>query len=454
MKLTFLGATETVTGSKYLIEDGGYRVLVDCGLFQGTSDLRRRNWEKMPVEASKIDAVLLTHAHIDHSGYLPRLIQDGFRGPIYCSGATFDLCKILLPDSGYLQEEDAANANRYGYSKHAPAMPLYTEADAWAALEQFVPVAFGKHYALGDGELRFSLSRAGHILGSAFIRVEDDSTSILFSGDIGRLHNPVMKPPAKIQNADYLVLESTYGDRLHNTDDPTEELGRIVRETAARGGTLLIPAFAVGRTQSILYHLYVLKSEKRIPDLPVFLDSPMAIDATGLLKTHMNEHRLSPEECAAVCRVARYAQTREDSKAINQDTSNIPKIIVSASGMATGGRVLHHLKHYLGDARNTILLAGFQAAGTRGDRLLRGETELRIHGQDYPVLAKIAHLDTLSAHADYSEILSWLENFNTTPRQTFITHGEVNAAHALQGRIHEKFGWDAQVPVYMQSVDL
>lgn len=454
MKLTFLGATETVTGSKYLIEDGGYRVLVDCGLFQGTSDLRRRNWEKMPVEAAKIDAVLLTHAHIDHSGYLPRLIQDGFRGPVYCSGATFDLCKILLPDSGYLQEEDAANANRYGYSKHAPAMPLYTEADAWAALEQFVPVAFGKHYALGDGELRFSLYRAGHILGSAFIRVEDDSTSILFSGDIGRLHNPVMKPPAKIQNADYLVLESTYGDRLHNTDDPTEELGRVIRETAARGGTVLIPAFAVGRTQSILYHLYVLKSEKRIPDLPVFLDSPMAIDATGLLKTHMNEHRLSPEECAAVCRVARYAQTREDSKAINQDTNTVPKIIVSASGMATGGRVLHHLKHYLGDARNTVLLAGFQAAGTRGDRLLRGETELRIHGQDYPVLAQIAHLDTLSAHADYGEILTWLENFNTTPRRTFITHGEIDSARALQTRIQDKLGWTAEVPVYMQSVDL
>ncbi len=456
MKLTFLGATETVTGSKYLLEHDNKKILIDCGLFQGPKDLRQRNWDGLPFRPAALDAVLLTHAHIDHSGYIPKLVMDGFGGAVYCSAATLDLCRILLPDSGHLQEEDAETANRYGYSRHHPALPLYTEKDARDSLRVFRTVGLGVPHALGD-DLSFTLHRAGHIPGACFIQVTcGDGTSILFSGDIGRLHNPVMKPPAKIQKADYLVLESTYGDRLHNRDDPTDDIEVIVRRTAARGGTVVIPSFAVGRAQALLYHFYVLKQEKRIPDIPIYLDSPMAINATDLLSQHMNEHRLSPEECAAVCDVAIYTRTAEESKAINQNNhrNNMPKIIISASGMATGGRVLHHLKHYLGDPRNTILLAGFQAEGTRGDRLARGEKELKIHGTMWPVAAEIVKMDNMSAHADYAEILTWLENFTDTPRRVFITHGEKEAAGAMRDRVREKFGWDTIVPAYMHQEEL
>lgn len=452
MKLTFLGATETVTGSKYLLEHEGRRILIDCGLFQGRKDLRLRNWEKLPFLPSTIDSVLLTHAHLDHSGYIPRLIKGGFQGAIYCSEATFDLCKLLLPDSGHLQEEDAESANRHGWTKHKPALPLYTQQDARDCFKHFKPLAFGKPYHLGN-ELSFTLHRAGHILGASFIRVSDGRTSILFSGDIGRLHNPVMKPPARMQDADYLVVESTYGDRLHDKDDPTDDIEKIVLRTARRGGTLVIPAFAVGRAQSLLYHFYLLKQERRIPDIPIYLDSPMAINATDLLLRHMNDHRLSPEECEAVCSIAKYTRTPEESKAIN-DTNNMPKIIISASGMATGGRILHHLKYYIGDERNTILLAGFQADGTRGDRLARGEKELKIHGNLWPVRAEIVKLDSMSAHADYAEILAWMENFREAPRKIYITHGEPEAAQAMARWIEEKFGWNTMVPAYMDSEEL
>jgi metallo-beta-lactamase family protein len=302
--------------------------------------------------------------------------------------------------------------------------------------------------------MSFTFHRAGHILGAAFVRISDGYTSILFSGDIGRLHNPIMKPPAKIQDADYLVVESTYGDRLHNADDPTEDIEKIVRRTVARGGTLVIPAFAVGRAQMMLYHFYVLKSEKRIPNIPIYLDSPMAINATELLHRHMADHRLSPEECAAVCNVATYTRTVEESRAISENNNAMPKVIISASGMATGGRILHHLKHYVGDPRSTILLAGFQAAGTRGDRLARGEKEIKIHGQFWPVRAEIVKLDNMSAHADYSEILTWLENFNSPPRRVFVTHGEIEAAESMKEKIEEKFGWNTVVPSYLHREEL
>lgn len=455
MKLTFLGATETVTGSKYLLESGGKQILIDCGLFQGKKELRLRNWEGLPINPASIDAVLLTHAHLDHSGYIPKLVKAGFRGPVYCSDATFDLCKILLPDSGHIQEEDAESANRHHYSKHHPALPLYTEQDARDCLRSFKTVDFGKPYRICD-EFTFSLSRAGHILGASFIRVAgDDGTSILFSGDIGRLHDPVMKPPAHIQEADYLVVESTYGDRLHNTDSPLDDIEKIVRKTVARGGTLVIPAFAVGRAQALLYYFYVLRQEKRIPaEVPIYLDSPMAIDATGLMQQHMSDHRLSPEECEAVCRVAKYTRTPEESKAISENHDNMPRIIISASGMATGGRVLHHLKRFVGDSRNTILLAGFQAAETRGDRLARGETEIKIHGQMWPVRAEIVKLDSMSAHADYNEILTWLDDFKAQPRKVFVTHGEGAAAASMRQKIADKFGWDVVVPAYMHSEEM
>ncbi len=454
MKLTFLGAVGTVTGSRYLLEDDGRKILIDAGLFQGRKELRERNWAPPTFDPADIDAMLLTHAHIDHSGYIPKLVKEGFRGPIYCTSATQDLCSILLPDSGHLQEEDADSANRHGYSRHEPALPLYTQEDAEEALNYLHPVEFGKRYEIPGSVLGFTMYRAGHILGAAFIRVDDGMTSVLFGGDIGRLNNPVMKPPAKIQQADYLLVESTYGDRLHNTDDPTEDIYRIVRETAARGGTVVIPAFAVGRTQAILYHLYLLKKQGRIPDIPVFVDSPMAIKATALLSRHPADHRLPPDICLAIDSMTRYAQTTEESKAINSQNNGMPKVIISASGMATGGRVLHHLKQYVGDARNTILLAGFQADGTRGDRLARGEKEISIHGQMWPVLARIEKLDNMSAHADYEEILTWLGNFNSQPHRVFITHGEPEAAEAMKGHIEARFGWDAHVPVQGETVEL
>lgn len=453
MKLTFLGATGTVTGSKYLLEDDRQKILIDCGLFQGLKELRQRNWEELPFDPASLTAVILTHAHIDHSGYIPALIKNGFRGPIYASEATIDLCGILLPDSGYLQEEDAFQANKHGYSVHHPALPLYTQAEAYAALDYFKPVAFGRDYALGD-ILSFRLTHAGHILGAACIQISDGLTTLTFSGDLGRPHDPVMKPPAQIQETDYLVIESTYGDRLHETTDPLDQLEEIIKTTAGRGGTLVIPAFAVGRAQSLMYYIYELKSQKRIPDLPVFLDSPMAISASNLLQRHHAEHRLSRDKCDAICESVHYTKTVEQSKEIYGRNNGMPSIIISASGMATGGRILHHLKHFVGDPRNTVLLAGFQAEGTRGARLARGETELKIHGQIYPVHAEVRELDNISAHADYGEILEWLRHFREAPRRTFITHGEPHAAQSLKEKIEEQLGWQAEVPEYAETVEL
>ncbi|PIW27015.1 MAG: MBL fold metallo-hydrolase [Rhodospirillales bacterium CG15_BIG_FIL_POST_REV_8_21_14_020_66_15] len=452
MKLTFMGATGTVTGSKYLVEAAGAKVLVDCGLFQGLKDLRLRNWAKLPVDPASIDAVILTHAHLDHSGYIPLLVKNGFKGPVYCSAATRDLCAILLPDSGYLQEADAERANRYTYTRHKPALPLYTQKDAERSLGQFHAVPFGQPQVVGDGGT-FVLSRSGHILGSAFVRIADGRTSLVFSGDLGRAQDPVMKPPAEIHDADFLVLESTYGDRLHRDSDPEAKLGAIIRDTAARGGTVVIPSFAVGRTQSVLFHIHRLKKSDAIPDIPIFLDSPMAIDATILLRRHRDDHRLSGPLCAEVCHAARYVNTPEESCSLD-DGPGVPQVIISASGMATGGRVLHHLKHFIGDARNTVLFTGFQAAGTRGARLVHGEDEIKIHGRMWPVRAEISVLHNMSAHADYGEILGWLRHFRTPPRRTFITHGEPEAATSLRMKIQDRLGWDVVVPEYLETVDL
>lgn len=451
MKLTFLGATGTVTGSKYLLEDDNRRILVDCGLFQGLKDLRLRNWDKLPVDPASIDAVLLTHAHMDHSGYLPVLVKNGFKGPIYCSDATFDLCGILLPDGGRIQESDAERANRYGYTKHKPALPLYTEEDAYAALEHFKPVDFGKDYALSE-ILSFSLSRAGHILGAACITVSDGQSKLVFSGDIGRPHDPIMKAPVQIEEADYLVLESTYGDRLHAETDPMDRIEEIVNRTFQRGGIVVIPSFAVGRAQLILYYVHELMRTKRIPKVPVYLDSPMAIDATKQWQDHIKEHRLDAKKCGEVCRTATYTHTTEESKAL--DNGAVPAIIISASGMATGGRVLHHIAHYIGDARNTILFAGFQAAGTRGARLVSGETDIKIHGQYHPVRAEIDNLASLSAHADYAEIIDWLRGFREQPRKVFLTHGEPEAATAFKATIEKELGWNVEIPEYLDSVEI
>lgn len=453
MKLTFLGATGTVTGSKYLVETENKRILVDCGLFQGLKELRLRNWERFPINPASIDAIILTHAHIDHSGYIPLLVKNGFRGKIYCSAATFELCKILLTDSGYLHEEDARRANHYGYTRHKPALPLYTEKDAEVSLNYFKTVDFGKpHYLFKDSELHFTLSRSGHILGSSFIALSDAQDTVTFSGDLGRLKNPIMHEPAKLQYTDYLLIESTYGDRLHENTDPLDTIGEIIETTAAKGGSVLIPAFAVGRAQLILYYIYQLKKAGKIANVPIFLDSPMAINATKLLYKFKNEHRLSESLCEAVCNVATYTRTINDSKQL--DHNPVPSVIISASGMATGGRVLHHLKSYMGESKNTILFSGFQAAGTRGDRFVSGEKSIKIHGEMHPVRARIENLQGISAHADYSEILNWLANFKKPPRKTFITHGEPIAALSLKQKIVERFGWNVIIPEYLQTEEL
>ena len=451
MKLTFLGGVGTVTGSKYLLEDGRTRVLIDCGLFQGYKNLRLRNWAEFPVPPKSIDAVILTHAHLDHSGYLPLLIKNGFKGPVVCTRSTRDLCNILLPDSGFLHEKDAEFANRKGFSKHHPALPLYTEKDAERAMHSFRSAPFAKEQEIVAG-VKAIFHPAGHILGAAIVEIQAHGLRIVFSGDLGRPNTPTMLDPTPMRQADYLIVESTYGDRSHNGDDPEEALAQVISRTCARGGTVLIPSFAVGRAQTLLYHLQRLSAAKRIPQVPIYLDSPMAIDASELFFTHSGDHKLSEKECGQLSGVARYVHDSEESKILNAD--NTPKVIISASGMATGGRVLHHLHHLVTDARNTILFAGFQAGGTRGAALVGGADQIKIHGQYLPVRAEIDNLEMLSAHADAGEVMSWLGNFKSQPNTTFVTHGEPAAADALRRRIEEELKWNCRVPEYKEQIEL
>lgn len=451
MKLTFLGAVGTVTGSKYLLEHEHAKFLVDCGLFQGLKELRLRNWQPLPVDISKINAVFLTHAHIDHSGYLPLLVKSGFKGHIYCSEGTRQLCDILLPDSGHLQEEDAYYANRHGFSKHHPALPLYTKEDAIHALDYFRTIQFGKFYSFINN-LEVCWYHAGHIIGASCVEIRHQNTRIVFSGDLGRPHDLIMNPPAKIQRADYLVLESTYGDRLHDRRDPLTQIEAVVKETAKRGGTIVVPTFAVGRAQELLYCFAKLKQQHRLPPIPIYLDSPMAISATEVFCRFSNEHRLSRAECELFGRVAIYINTVEESKRLAAQV--MPKIIISASGMATGGRVLHHLKNYAPDPKNTILFTGYQAQETRGERIIKGEPEVKIHGEMVPIRAHIEVLENLSAHADYQEILAWLKNFTYPPKKVFITHGESKGAQALKERIQDELGWECHIPQFMEKVEL
>lgn len=451
MQITFLGATGTVTGSKYLVTAAGRRLLVDCGLFQGYKPLRLRNRAPLPVAPSSIDAVILTHAHLDHSGYLPLLVNNGFAGKIYCSEATRDLCDILLPDSGRLQEEEAEYANRHAFSKHTPAKPLYTEKDAERALARFVPVAFDRTTPLpADGT--FQLSRAGHLLGAAIVQLRCNDKILAFSGDLGRPNDLLMVAPTPVAHADYLVVESTYGNRRHDPRDSKARLAEVINRTAARGGVVVMPAFAVGRAQVVLYLIHLLKESRAIPDIPVFLNSPMAASAGRVFRKHMDEHRLTPAQSEAMFRTARIVSSVEESKRLNETSG--PMIIIAASGMATGGRVVHHLKAFAPDPRNTILFTGFQAGGTRGASLLAGEETIKIHGDYVPVRAEVASIDNLSAHADYGEILGWLEYLRTPPKRTFITHGEPSAADALRRHIEENLGWSTHQPEYLESVEL
>lgn len=450
LSLSFFGAAGTVTGSRFLLEDGQRRVLIDCGLFQGLKELRLRNWNPFPIPPASIDSVLLTHAHIDHSGYLPALVRDGFRGQIHCSEATRDLCAILLRDSAFLQEKDATYANRHGFSKHNPAKPLYTVRDAEAAIKRLAGLPFGQSQDLGV--LAVTLRHSGHILGAATLDCVWHGRRVVFSGDLGRYDDEVMLDPEPVAEADYLVVESTYGGRRHDPGHPQEVLSTIVNQTIARGGTVVIPAFAVGRVQSLLYHIEKAMTSGQMHRVPVFLDSPMAQSANDLLCKHQQDHRLRPDACLRACGVAQYARDVEDSKALTANPA--PKIILSASGMATGGRILHHLKRFAPDRRSTIVLAGFQAAGTRGASLLAGAEALRIHGEDIPIRASVHNLPMLSAHADADEILRWLGGFRRPPRATFIVHGEPAASSALQQRITTELGWPCHAPQPMERVAL
>ncbi|MEJ5992352.1 MBL fold metallo-hydrolase [Ramlibacter sp. PS3R-8] len=451
MRLTFMGAAGTVTGSKYLLEHDGRRLLVDCGLFQGLKQLRLRNWDRFPLDPASIDAVVLTHAHIDHSGYLPGLIKKGFKGPVFATEATRDLCELLLPDSGHLQEEDAFYANRHGFSKHHPAEPLYTEEDGRRALRLFRAQPFGTAFEPIPGvSIRFS--PAGHILGAASVHVAWEGGSALFSGDLGRDEDVIMRPPEAPAAADYVIVESTYGDRLHANEDPATLVAGAINRTAARGGVVVIPAFAVGRAQALMHIVAVLKKERRIPDLPLFLNSPMAVNATALYHKYRPQHRLSVEECDRMHTGARIVNTVEESRKLNE--LRFPAVIISASGMATGGRVVHHLKAFAPDHRNTVLLAGYQAAGTRGAALAGGATQIKIHGDYVPVRAEVANIGALSAHADRNELLAWLAKLPRAPRRVFVTHGEPVAADHLRQAIEEKHGWSCTVPDHMQAVEL
>ncbi len=451
MELTFLGATGTVTGSRYLIDHPSGKLLIDCGLFQGYKQLRLKNWLLPPFDSKALSGVLLTHAHLDHSGYIPLLVKQGFRGPIHCTRGTFELCKILLPDSGFLQEEQASFDNRHGFSKHKPALPLYTEADAEACLKYFEVQRVDDPFEPVQG-VTANFRPSGHLLGAASIRLQTNSTSITFSGDVGRSNDLLMNPPAPLEPAHYLVLESTYGDRSHPNVDMETEIGSHLAAACQRKATIVVPAFAVGRAQLLLLLISRLKAKGVIPDVPVFLDSPMAIDATWLYHALAHEHRLSAPECAAMFHAAQLVRSAEQSKTLASNKG--PQIIISASGMATGGRVLHHLKRWAPDPNSLILLTGFQAGGTRGASLAAGSRTLRIHGADVPINAQVVQISSMSAHADAAELVEWIRPLSKPPRRVFLTHGEPAACDALRQRIERELQWDVTVPEFRDSIAL
>jgi metallo-beta-lactamase family protein len=480
ISVTFLGAARTVTGSKYLVESNGTRVMVDAGLFQGLKELRERNWLDLPVPPDSIEAIVLTHAHLDHCGYLPRLVSKGFRGRVFCTQGTQDLCKIVLPDAGRLQEEDAAFANRHNFSKHKPALPLYTEVDAFRAVSQLQPCGYDRTMPVAPG-IEVDFINAGHLLGSSYVRMRIDGRIVLFGGDLGRFGRPVLPDPTLVSDAAYLLVESTYGNRVHEQDDNGTRLAAIVSETAHKGGKLIIPAFAIGRVEELIYWLKRLETENRIPVLPVFVDSPMASAALARYTERVAEldPEMRPEErddkaphdkaaphprdvrrrqamqerevCIFCTERFRVIGTADESKQLT--ASKTPSIVISASGMAEGGRVLHHLKAALPDARNTVLFAGYQAVGTRGRRLVDGEKSIKIHGGWVPVAARVEHIDSMSAHADSNEIMQWLGGFAQPPKRTFIVHGEPVAQDALGARISSQLGWVWHAPQHRETVE-
>lgn len=460
-RLSFWGATESVTGSRFLMQMHKSTFLIDCGLFQGKKENRLKNWETPPFTAKEIDRVFLTHAHIDHTGFLPRLHRNGFSGPVHCTHATRELCDILLKDSAKIQMEDAHWANKKGFTRHHPAQPLYRVKDAERVMAQFEPKQYGEPLYL-DGDLRVKFKDAGHILGSAFVEFKtqhrEQSKKLLFSGDLGRPGRPILRDPVQAFNVDYLVLEATYGDRLHENGHPKDSLAWVINESVERGGVLVIPAFAVGRTQSLLFDIRELEEEGKIPSLPIYVDSPMAVDATGVFEHRRGDYDLESKvlelEGKRILqpKQLKIIKTRKDSKAIQQIRSKA--IVIAASGMMTGGRILHHLSKRLPESKSTLLLIGYQAEGTRGRKILEGARAVKIHGQHVPVRTKVETISGYSAHADYNEILAWLMGFNQAPRTTFLVHGEIAALHSLKQKIESKLGWNVVIPTYGEEFEI
>ena len=455
--MQFCGAAETVTGSRHLLTVDGRRFLIDCGLFQG-KDVKERNWEPFPYPADSIEKVILTHAHIDHIGYLPKLYTEGYRGQIFCTSATDEITRLSLPDSGRLQEEFARYANKKGFSKHAPAKPLYTEKDALAVCKQLEPFAFDKLIELG-GKCKIRFRRAGHILGSSYVEFWlPDGRMILFGGDLGRKNTPIIRDPDYVDAADFLLVESTYGDRLHPTEPIIDEFARVINLAVERESMVVIPAFAIGRTQEVLYYLNELENANKCPILPVYVDSPMAVDATGIYARHHEDHDLDMNALEGIgdnplrSKNVTFVKSADQSKGLNK--INGPGIIIASSGMASGGRVVHHLANRLPDPSNIILFVGFQAQGTNGRLLVEGAGYIRIMGQEIPVRAEIKSILSLSAHADANEIMDWLGGFKVPPKRTFIVHGEPPAQAALQKRIEKELGWATHIPKYLEEVEL
>ena len=457
--LTFLGAARTVTGSKYLVETNGTRVLVDCGMFQGLKELRLRNWADWPVPPASVDAVVVTHAHLDHVGLLPRLVAQGFKGRIFCTPGTKDLCSLVLPDAGRLQEEEAERANRHGYTKHKPAKPLFTEDQAMSALTRLQPVGYERPIPVAGG-LEVEFIPTGHLLGAAYVRMRrSDGTggTVLFGGDLGRYNRPILQDPTAGVATDVLLVESTYGDRLHPTEDEAQKLKTLILETAERKGKLIIPSFAIGRVEEVLYAIKQLEDSHQIRPLPVYVDSPMALQALKFYQRHSTE--LDGEIANARGKVCAFCTDRFVPVATPRESQELverpgPAIVISSSGMATGGRVLHHLAKALPDPRNTVLFVGFQAAGTRGRQLIEGAPDVRMFGHLIPVHARIEKLNGMSAHADASEIVRWLRTFPQPPGVTYLVHGEPSAQDALKSRIEHELAWNVQVPMHGQRVSL
>ncbi len=451
MKIQFLGGAGTVTGSRYLLESkSGGKILIDCGLFQGLKQLRLRNWDKFPVDPKTISAILLTHAHIDHSGYIPRLVQEGFSGEIFCTTPTLALAEIMLKDSARLKEEEADYANRKKFSKHQPALPLYTQEDVEKSLKLFRTKNLKEEFNIGDFRIRFS--EAGHILGAVSILIECDNTKIFFSGDLGRANDLLITAPNPPLNADYIVMESTYGDRLHAKVDPIIAMKKLLEEVISKKSVLLIPSFAVGRAQTLLYCVHEAFRQDPKLRIPVYVNSPMASQVTSLYKRFLDEHKLDRNQYEQVHSIATFIQDITESKALNREDG--PMVIISASGMLTGGRILHHLQAFGDDPNNIILLAGFQAVGTRGADLARGNTSIKFFGYYHSINAQIKKFEFLSAHADQGELLAWLKSMKSTPKKIFLSHGEPLASDTLRRKIQEELNLEAHVAIDMEEIFL